>query len=185
MSRTRKETAVLQVGHGKIHFPMSLNFPLGHRAEVLVILVLVFGGNDNVIEVSARTFRVSTSTSKMWYEVPRMRPLPQATWPYDGEGLMEAETPTRSDEGDVGPANDYEMLSPSGLSPSGDAGEENANPPYILSPSSIDELTAESTPPLFPSELRSQDIRAHSLLCHENDEGLIDGAGLETFIMLF
>ena len=180
MSRTSKETANLQVGHGKFHFPMSLNFPLRHRAEVLVILVLVLGGNDNVIEVSARTFRVSTSTSKMWYEVPRMRPLPQATWPYDGEGLMEAETPTRSDEGDAGPANDYEMPSPSG-----DAGEENANPPYILSPSSIDELTAESTPPLFPSELRSQDIRAHSLLCHENDEGLIDGAGLETFIMLF
>jgi hypothetical protein len=38
------------------------------------------------------------------------------------------------------PANDYEMPSPSG-----DAGEENANPPYILSPSSIDELTSESS----------------------------------------
>ena len=122
---------------------MSLNFPLGHRAEVWVILVLVFGGNDNVTEVSARTFRLSTSTvtSKMWYAVPRMRSLPQATWSYDGEGFMEAETPTRSDEGDPGPAHDYEMPSPSG-----DAGEENANPPYILSPSSIDELTAESTP---------------------------------------
>jgi hypothetical protein len=140
---------------------MSSNFPLGHRAEVLVILVLVFGGNDNVTEVSARTLN-GIVTSKMWYAVPRMRPLPQATWSYDGEGLMEAETPTRSDEGDPGPANDYEMPSPTG--------EENANPPYILSPSSIDELTAESTP-----------FESHGLLCPENDEGLMDGAGSRDF----
>jgi hypothetical protein len=84
---------------------------------------------------------------------------------------MEAETPTRSDEGEPGPANNYEMPSSSG-----DVGEENANPPYILSPSSIDELTAESTPPL-----RRQAIRAHSLLCNENDEGLMDGAGSRDF----
>ena len=138
---------------------MSVTFPVGHRAEVLVILVLVFGGNDTLTEVSARTFTV---TSKMCYAVPRMRPLPQATWSYDGEGLMEAETPTRSDEGDPGPANDYEMPSPTG--------EENANPPYILSPSSIDELTAESTP-----------FESHGLLCLENDEGLMDGAGSRDF----